>query len=177
MQFTHVISIITCSRTTWFNWLFLCIFLIAGCGNSHEAKVPVTISGTTMGTSYLVKIAHLPPKVSQEHLQAAIDIELEKINDQMSTYRPMSEISLFNRSSSQDWFAVSPETARVVREALLVSKDTQGAFDVTVGPLVNLWGFGPEPRDRMIPNAEEIDAAKAKIGSQYLEVRVSSTLR
>jgi thiamine biosynthesis lipoprotein len=156
-----------------FYGLFFAVLFASGCNISHEGKKPATIFGTTMGTSYLVKIARLPPEIPQKQLQAAIDTRLEKINEQMSTYRPMSEISRFNRSSGLDWFEVSTETAQVVHAALFVSAETQGAFDVTVGPLVNLWGFGPDPGDRVVPRRIEIDAARAKIGRQYLKVRMS----
>lgn len=173
MQRIHVTSSATQSLPSWPQWMLLCVFFLVGCGTPPEPKLSATITGATMGTSYLIKITHLPAETSQEHLQAVIDSELEKINDQMSTYRPMSEISLFNRHSGQDWFAVSPETAQVVHKALFVNEETQGAFDITVGPLVNLWGFGPEQRERIIPSAAEINAVRAKTGRRHLEVRLS----
>ncbi len=124
-----------------------------------------------MGTTYLVKIARLPANLPLSMVQAAIDEVLEQINDAMSTYRPLSEISSFNRSPSTDWFAVSPETAQVVAAAQQISRQSDGAFDVTVGPLVNLWGFGPGANDRQVPPAEKIAQALAGSGFQNLEVR------
>ena len=67
-----------------------------------------------------------------------------------------SEISRFNASDSTDWFEVSKETALVVDFAQQVSRKTEGAFDVTVGPLVNAWSFGPDPQTRTIPDATRL---------------------
>jgi thiamine biosynthesis lipoprotein len=89
----------------------------------------------------------------------------------MSTYQESSELSRFNAAERMDWVAVSPELARLVDTALAVSAATGGAFDVTVGPLVNLWGFGPEVTADQIPAQTEIDAARARIGWQKLQAR------
>ncbi|MBC8867973.1 MAG: FAD:protein FMN transferase, partial [Planctomycetes bacterium] len=98
---------------------------------------------------------------------------LKYINDRMSTYLPESEISRFNQTQNDDWFEVSPETAAVLGEALEISEKTAGAFDVTVGPLVNLWSFGPEGRHEEIPTDDEIEKAKADVGFRHVEVRSS----
>jgi thiamine biosynthesis lipoprotein len=104
-------------------------------------------------------------------LQQQVDLRLAAINLEMSTYLPDSEISRFNRYTDDDWFAVSAETAMVVAAGLEVSRDTQGAFDVTVGPLVNLWGFGPEGRVGEMPTDEAIAECQARVGHARLEVR------
>jgi len=90
---------------------------------------------------------------------------------QMSTYLTDSEISRFNRYEGDDWFAVSAEVARVVATALEVSRSSQGAFDVTVGPLVNLWGFGPAGRPGAVPTEEAVAACRSRVGYGLLEVR------
>ncbi|MEM6979018.1 MAG: FAD:protein FMN transferase, partial [Planctomycetota bacterium] len=82
------------------------------------------------------------------------------------------EISRFNASASTDWFPVSPETAQVVSFALEISETTGGAFDVTVGPLVNLWSFGPESRDRQLPSSDAISDAKRNVGYRHLHARL-----
>mgnify|MGYP001547009792 CR=1 FL=1 len=88
-----------------------------------------------MGTTYTVKIFE-PPSFDSE-IQFEVDAVLRRVNDQMSTYLKTSEVSRFNQSESTDWFDVSAETATVVAFAQEVSRATQGAVDVTVGPLVN----------------------------------------
>ncbi|MCV5275890.1 FAD:protein FMN transferase, partial [Escherichia coli] len=77
-------------------------------------------------------------------MQTEIDRLLEEVNDQMSTYRDDSELSRLNQHQTSEPFTVSTQTATVVKEAIRLNGLTLGALDVTVGPLVNLWGFGPE---------------------------------
>jgi thiamine biosynthesis lipoprotein len=124
-----------------------------------------------MGTGYNVKVAVLPKGLTAADLQRQVDARLDTINQQMSTYLPESEISCFNRHTGDDWFPVSPATAFVVSAALEISKQTDGAFDITVGPLVDLWGFGPGPRPGRIPAPEEIAAAKSRVGYERVAVR------
>jgi thiamine biosynthesis lipoprotein len=153
--------------------LWCVVFPMFGCDLSRESAAPVSISGSTMGTSYSIKLSELPAGVIQEELHKNVDNMLERINDQMSTYRQDSELSRFNRFAGRDWFDVSPETAQVVREAFLISSKSGGAFDVTVGPLVNLWSFGPQQRPQKVPDDDEINAMLEVIGYEYLKVRTS----
>ncbi|NIM16194.1 MAG: FAD:protein FMN transferase ApbE, partial [Candidatus Aminicenantes bacterium] len=100
---------------------------------------------------------------------------LTTVNQQMSTWVKDSEISRFNRFQETGWFDVSSDTALVFTEALRVSELSNGAFDITVGPLVNLWGFGPAKTDRQIPGDDQIKKVMAKTGYQKLSVRPSSS--
>ena len=128
-----------------------------------------------MGTRYSVRIvdesgthdAPLKLAAIQDHVES----RLNDINRQMSTYDPQSELSRFNSYRGNDWFAVSPATAHVVEFALQLAVDSGGAFDPTVGPLVNLWGFGPKKRKESPPSEEEIAAARALVGYTNLAVR------
>ena len=150
---------------------------IAGCNQPTQPRTatrPVSLTGLTMGTiQYIVKLDRLPDGIAVKTLQAAIDERLELVNDQMSTYRPESEISRFNRSESTDWFEVSSDTAGVVAEALRVSRLSNGAFDATVGPLVDLWNFGPKPGEFKIPSDEAISESRQRVGFKQIEVRIS----
>ena len=134
---------------------------------------PLTISGRTMGTYYRIKLADLPSPLGQDELESEIESILHEVNRQMSTYIPESELSRFNRHENDDWFSVSPEIALVVQEGLLIHQLTDGAFDITIGPLVNLWGFGPEGGQGEVPSPDDIDEAIARVGSRRLEVRIS----
>ncbi|NLS90654.1 MAG: FAD:protein FMN transferase [Planctomycetaceae bacterium] len=129
-------------------------------------------SGATMGTTYSVKVAGLSTAANRDRLAAEIQGQLDRINRLMSTYDPDSELSRFNASDSGQWFPVSPETARVVAEAIRVGDLSGGALDVTVGPIVDLWSFGPEARPQgVLPTGEEITAAMSTVGYTRLEVR------
>ena len=136
-----------------------------------ETPVVVGIEGPTMGTSYMVRLVDPPAGLDEEGLAREVDTILERIDARMSTYDPDSELSRINRAAGKKWIEVSAETAHVVAEGLRIAEMTAGAFDVTVGPLVNLWGFGPQGRPERIPPDEAIEAALARTGPAMVEVR------
>ncbi len=152
----------------------LVFFGLLGCHSENRVtNEPILISGDTMGTVYKIKVSGPPDGLTDARLQQEVDDRLKYINDLMSTYLPESEISRFNRSQDDEWFEVSPETATVLGKAREISENTDGAFDVTVGPLVNLWSFGPDGRHEEIPTDDEIEQARANVGFQHIEVRAS----
>jgi len=156
--------------------LILQLVAIATGGNAYAEDALTVISGPTMGTTYTVKLHGA--EVDRDALESAIDAVLERINDSMSTWRPDSELSRFNRSNTTDWFAVSAELTHVVAAAESISSVSDGAFDVTVGPLVNLWGFGPEGRADKPPSEPQIERIMPLIGYRMLAVStVPSALR
>ena len=104
------------------------------------------LSGPTMGTTYTVKIAAPPASLDAARLRATIDDVLAQIDRSMSGYRADSEVARFNASPSTQWYDVSAGLAAVVQTALDISEQSGGAFDITVGPLVAAWGFGPAGR-------------------------------
>ncbi|WP_343226075.1 FAD:protein FMN transferase [Psychromonas sp. psych-6C06] len=127
-----------------------------------------------MGTYYQVTMAlneqqQLDAAYKISAIQVEIDKQLELVNDQMSTYRPDSELSRFNKA--KETLEVSPATAYVVKASLALFNQSNGAFDVTVGPLVNLWGFGPDKKPIKVPSDETIKKRQQWVGSQYLGVR------
>lgn len=155
------------------------LFLFSGCEAAEvesHAKL-YHFSGKTMGTSYSVRLVAEStgesPLFDLATVQQKVDQRLGEINRMMSTYDPESELSRFNRHEGDGWFEVSQETAMVVRFALKVAADSQGAFDPTVGPAVNLWGFGPGKDRKLPPTLADIDAARERIGYEKLEVRTA----
>lgn len=124
-----------------------------------------------MGTSYSVTLVG-GARGEADHQKRAIDKRLALLNKRMSTYDAASELSRFNTSDSTDWFQVSVETATVAQAALELAESTGGAYDPTIGPLVNLWGFGPGKRRQQPPTEEEISEAQASIGYQGVEARL-----
>ena len=132
----------------------------------------VRIQGATMGTSYSVVIPVLPEGISKQQLQQGMDEQLLTVNQHMSTYIQNSELSAVNQAGAEQWLPLSSRLFEVIQKAQLVSKQTEGAFDITVGPLVNLWGFGPIDQGVPVkePDTEAVAAARARIGYQYIEL-------
>jgi thiamine biosynthesis lipoprotein len=131
----------------------------------------VVFSGPTMGTRYTVKVVMRPgDEAEDERIREAITRELDLANDLLSTWNAESEISRFNRHHSTEPFAVAPETLDVLRRAIRVSELTAGAFDVTVDPLVEAWGFGPEGRRPEPPSPEELRELREHVGFRLLRL-------
>ena len=152
-------------------WL-LWVLVLVGAANLHGAEATHAIEGETMGTTWSVKFRaeEISPQRREGHREA-VQAELDRLEAQMSDYRAESAVSRFNRERGTNWFAVPVETARVVREALEISRRTDGAFDITVAPLVALWGFGPRRKTGAVPADAAIAAARARVGWRWLEVR------
>lgn len=149
--------------------LALPLYMISLNARSERASVQ-SFSGPTMGTRYTVSVAS-DRFFDVVSVQRRVDERLVQINQRMSTYDPESELSRFNRLNNNDWFSVSPETAKVVATALEIAERTSGAFDPTVGPVVNLWGFGPDKSRMVLPEEEEIATALARVGYENVSVR------
>jgi len=124
-----------------------------------------------MGTGYSVKITGPILKSDLEKLTEKIDARLIELNRQMSTWDPASEISAFNHFHSTERFSCSAEFRTVVERALYFSESTGGAFDPTLQPLLNLWGFGSEGDDRTIPSDAQIAETQLKTGWEKIEVK------
>jgi thiamine biosynthesis lipoprotein len=138
-----------------------------------------SLAGATMGTTWSVKIAGA--EIADEERAAladAVQSELDTVVVLMSTWEPESEISRFNDLRSTEPFRISTGTGAVLATALETSRISNGAFDVTVGPLVDAWGFGRSERRSNSPSAAEIDALRRRVGWQRLELDLGfGTLR
>jgi thiamine biosynthesis lipoprotein len=121
--------------------------------------------GETMGSTYSVKVvcAALPPE-QQALIQQSIQSQLDRVTELMSTYLTSSELSRFNQSPVAEPFPLSRETLEVFKVARRVGALSNGALDVTVGPLVNAWGFGPPGRPTQEPAQAELDRLKEAVG-------------
>ena len=124
----------------------------------------VSFSGPTMGTTYTVKFYTNENMGSSWQYKDDVDAVLLRINELMSTYDPQSELSRFNKSAINTEMKVSSDLAYVIDQALMISNMSNGEYDVTVGPLVNLWGFGPGKKVDVLPSDDEIARAQQKIG-------------
>ena len=161
------------SGKAWHLTILIGALAIVSCSPETKNPTLVKFTGPTMGTAYSVKIRKLAARLTQEDLQGGIEQVLKRINDRMSTYLEDSELSRFNKQQTTDWMEVSPDTVAVISEAIRTSRLTEGAFDVTVGPLVDLWGFGRVPRGDTIPSDTEIREALQKVGYTKIHTRIS----
>ena len=127
----------------------------------------VHLTGPTMGTSYNVKFVN-DNGVDSEQLHLQIDLELARINSLMSTYDPNSELSRFNQSKTLDGFSLAEDTITVIQAGKLIGEQSEGYLDITVGPLVNLWGFGPAAKPEKVPTPKQITSARQKTGLNKL---------
>ncbi|WP_113862608.1 FAD:protein FMN transferase [Marinobacter pelagius] len=152
-------------------FVVLALAALAGCSFEPDEKV-WEISGGVFGTTYHINVVLTDDQQRLENLAKGIEAELEKVDAAMSTWRQDSELSGLNRMSDQsDWVAISEPLHEVLAKAIEVSELTDGAFDVTVGPVVNLWGFGPEARPEQIPEEQELARVLSSTGYEKLELR------
>ena len=129
--------------------------LATGCSDpvvTHE------LAGQTMGTTYSVQIVSLRSMAPDTALRDEISATLRRIEARLSTYLPTSEVSLFNNEPADRWFPVAYETCALVQRAKAWSLITDGAFDITVAPVVDAWGFGPAAAPDRLPTREQIAA-------------------
>ncbi len=147
----------------------LYLLVLAACSREPPQ---LEVSGQALGTFWTAKVTNPAPSIDAAALRNAVTAALDRVDGQMSTYRQDSELSRFNASRSVDWFPVSADLVAVMAEAQRIATLSGGALDVTVGPLVNLWGFGPRGRPDRVPQPAELDAARQRVGYLALSVRL-----
>lgn len=143
-------------------------FLVS-CSQENQNQ-PIALHGQTMGTTFNVKYYPTDNTPNKEQVLAAINKRLVEINQLMSTYIPDSELSLLNKTAAGEAFSLSPENVYLINEALRVNQLSEGYYDITVGPLVNLWGFGPTGRVTKQPDTEGLEQSREWVGADKLAV-------
>lgn len=165
-----------------FSLSFLLLVLVAAYAlQTDKASAHLhEFGGATMGTSYRVKVVDAGESPAAELLAQEIGELLRHLDrDVMSTYAEDSELSKINKAAVGETLSLSRSMSEVIGLALEINALTSGAFDVTVGPLVNRWGFGPAHASaERIPSQAEIDELLSRVGSHYLQWdSQASTLR
>ncbi len=140
------------------------LLLLSGCSRDDP---PATLGGRTMGTTWSLRVDGGANAISQKEIQQQLD-NWEAI---ISHWRPDSAISRFNASTRTDWIAVPAELVEVVDLAQQIGNDTDHALDITLAPLIDLWGFGTAGRRDTPPTDAEIASAQEKCGWQHLHTR------
>lgn len=140
--------------------LFLCVLLVlSGCARPPE---PLRLEGQSMGTGWSVLIGDAG--ADETRARPLIEAELQQVVAQMSTWEPDSDLSRFNAAAAGTQHPVPAQLQAVLKAALALAEDSGGAFDPTVGPLVELWGFGPGRPRQAAPAPAEIEALRGRIG-------------
>lgn len=142
----------------------LLLLLLSGCSRDDQ---PIIFGGRTMGTTWSLRVDGGAGNISQKEIQQQLD-SWESI---LSHWQPDSALSRFNSSTSTDWIAVPAELVEVVELAQQIGNDTNHALDITLAPLIDLWGFGAKGRRDTAPTEAEIAGAKALCGWQHLHTR------
>lgn len=139
--------------------------------SAPPAQYRYAFDGDTMGTTYHVRLAlaSLDDTALLDAARAAVDAAVQGVDQRMSTYRADSELSQLNRYAGGRPFALSADTISVLQMARSVSLATDGAFDITAGSFVNLWGFGPEKAQRVV-TPYELAMLKSAVGTGALEI-------
>ena len=150
--------------------VLLSILPVAACDRDSRLS-EYELTGSAMGTTYSVLMVDPAADLAKDDLMTRVTDTLERIENLLSTWRDESELSRFNANSTVGWIDVSHELCIAIERALEVSHQTKGAFDITVGPLVNLWGFGPTGDVIEPPPEDALLAALGIVGYQELQTR------
>ncbi|TCV95665.1 thiamine biosynthesis lipoprotein [Luteibacter rhizovicinus] len=146
--------------------LVLLFLLVAPLATANDVR---RFEGEVMGTTWSVN-AVLPAEADPARIRAGIQAEVDRVDLQMSTWKPASDLSRFNSAPAGTWQVLPVEFYDVLSYALQLASSSGGAYDPTVGPLVNLWGFGPERHSHEAPTPEAIATARARVGWQHVQL-------
>lgn len=128
--------------------------------------------GRTMGTTWSIQLINAPNRAPSANPTAFIQGRLDELESLFTNWKPNSPVSRFNQSTTTDWQTVPQELAEVVTQAQKLSLETGGAFDITLSPLIDLWGFGAKGRRNTPPDEATIIQAQSQCGWQRLEIKL-----
>jgi len=152
--------------------LLLLALALGACGDNRSLE----LTGQAMGTTFKVVLVEPPDSIAMDVLETELIAVLQSVDQLASTWREDSELTAFNLDLSIDWIPVSKDFCSLLESALEVSTITDGAFDLTIGPLTNLWGFGPDGQITDPPTDDEITAAQHRVGFDLLEADCAERL-
>lgn len=142
---------------------------LAACSPQQEINEEVLLQGKTMGTTFSIKVYAQKEQLQNLNLLESVNTLLVDVNQSMSTYIADSEINQFNRLSANVVVPISEDFRRVTAESINIGLST-GTLDVTMGPLIDLWGFGPDKRPTKLPSDELIQSIQTQIGVDKLNL-------
>lgn len=151
-------------------WPMATIVCLNAC--TESATTDRYLSGSSMGTSFTIEIVDADI-ADRRRLQADVEGTLSAIENRLSTYLPSSELSALNASRDPGWITISRALCSELEDAVRLSAATGGAFDPTIGPLVDLWGFGAGGIVVTPPPAGAIEELRSTVGYEHLELDCS----
>ncbi len=146
--------------------IVLLVATLTGCGQSIER-----FGGPTMGSSYTVQYVPTGKAPDAAKLKAEVDMILASLDEQFSTYRDDSVVSRFNALPAGACMALPADMLKLWRYGEELSQQSGGAFDLSVEPLMNLWGFGPQSRREQVPAPADLQRECARVGHQHLRLQ------
>lgn len=147
--------------------LFMLTGMLSGCGNSDSME---SFGGPTMGSTYSVKYVRRAGLPAPEVVQVEVEKILAAVDHQMSTYRSDSDIERFNELPANHCQAMPAPVLELVRVGEQLSEQSEGSYDLTVEPLLNLWGFGPQGREEKVPTAQALAEVRQRVGHGHLRI-------
>jgi thiamine biosynthesis lipoprotein len=151
--------------------LILSLALLLGCQDDSEQTLkPYSLTGQALGTTWTVKVLSYQP-IDESKLRTDLAAKIEESERILSHWRPDAELYQLNATLSSEPVSVPPLLHELLTHAKWTYEQTGGAFDPTIAPLVNLWGFGPVSTNRLrIPTEKEIDETLLSTGMNQVEI-------
>ena len=141
--------------------------ILPGCGNSDAME---SFGGPTMGSTYSIKYVRHAGLADAEQVRSEVEAILGEVDRQMSTYRSDSDIERFNALPANRCQTMPAPVLELIRVGEQLSEQSEGAYDLTVEPLMNLWGFGPQGREEKVPSPAALAETRQRVGYRHLRI-------
>jgi len=141
--------------------------LLAGCDNTDSLE---QFGGPTQGSTYSIRYVRHVGGPAVAEVRAEVEAILAEVDRQMSTYRSDSDIERFNELPAHSCQVMPAPILELVRIGEQLSMESDGGYDLTVEPLMNLWGFGPQGREEKVPDAAKLAEVRQRVGHRYLRI-------
>ncbi|CAH0169552.1 FAD:protein FMN transferase [Pseudomonas sp. Bi123] len=141
--------------------------VLSGCGNGDSLE---RFDGPTMGSRYSIQYVRHASTPGPKAVQAEVENILADVDRQFSTYRSDSDIERFNNLPANHCQKMPAPILELIRVGEQLSSQSDGSYDLTVEPLLNLWGFGPQAREEKVPSAEALAEVQQRVGHRHLRI-------
>lgn len=148
-------------------WLVSTAVVLAACGNGDSME---SFGGATMGSTYSIKYVRRAGIAEPAHVRREVEGILAEVDRQMSTYRNDSDIERFNALPANNCQTMPASVLELVRVGEQLSAQSEGSYDLTVEPLMNLWGFGPQGREERVPSPAALAETLQRVGYHHLHI-------